>query len=221
VATLRWHRMTWEDLLAAVELYQREFSGRAEEDAAYLRCVRLLEGKPITARAAKSRDIVRFLNDWKCGVNKLATPPVLAEWIRAHAERLQALEARTIADADLPDALDEIAALYDSLWETARAQIRTWGPAANAKTLHQLNPGLFVMWDKNIVPFADGYADFIAEMHDLGARMIEHSPFESAGELERGLQAHLRYRVRKTLAKYLDEANWYLMVGADRVARGS
>ena len=34
------------------------------------------------------------------------------------------------------------------------------------------------------------------------------------------MQEQLGYRVRKTLAKYLDEFNWYEMVGAGRVARG-
>jgi hypothetical protein len=55
--------------------------------------------------------------------------------------------------------LSEIQAVYDSLWANARETICTWGPAGNSKTLHQLIPVLFVMWDKNIVPFADDYAD--------------------------------------------------------------
>lgn len=126
----------------------------------------------------------------------------------------------TIVDAELVDRLGEIETLYESLWEHARVEVRTWGPAANAKTLHQLVPAVFVMWDKNIVPFARDYADFIAEMHQLGVRMIEESPYGSLDELEQRMQEHLGYRVRKTLAKYLDEFNWYEMVGAGRIARG-
>ena len=36
-----------------------------------------------------------------------------------------------------------------------------------------------------------------------------------------GLQEEFGYAVIKTLAKYLDEVNWYEMVGAGRVARAS
>ncbi len=144
---------------------------------------------------------------------------MLAAWIRANPDRIEALAQLTIADSEVLERLDEIQALYDSLWNEARVKIRTWGPAANAKTLHQLVPGLFVMWDKNIVRFADGYADFIAEMHRLGVRMVEESPYSSRDDLERRMQGHLGYAVRKTLAKYLDEFNWFEMVGAGRVAR--
>lgn len=219
MAVLRWDRVMWGEFVAAVELYKQEFSKRAEEDFAYLRCRKLLDGKAIAHRAAKSRDIVRFLNDWKCGVNRDNTPPMLAEWIRENADRLEALAHLTIVDAEVLYRLEEIQAIYDSLWEAARAKIRTWGPAANAKTLHMLIPGLFVMWDKNIVPFADDYADFMAEMHRLAVRMIETSPYASAEELEQRMQEHLGYAVTKTLAKYLDEFNWYKMVGSKRVGR--
>ena len=179
--------MTWEDFVAAVELYKREFSTRDGEDFAYVRCLRLLESKTIIERAANSRDITRFLNDWRCGVNKDNTPPMLAAWIRTNAERIEPLVHLSIGSPELQDCLGDIQAIYDDLWTRARAVIRTWGPAANAKTLHQLVPSLFVMWDKNIVPFARNYADFTAEMHGLGMRMVEESPFGSA---RRAREAH-------------------------------
>lgn len=184
--------MTWADFLTAVERYKAELSKRPEEDFAYLRCLRLLENRSTAQRAAKSRDIVRFLNDWKCGVNNANTPPMLAAWIRQNADELNSLAHLTIADPVVVDHIDEIASIYDSLWVAARLKIRTWGPAANAKTLHQLVPGLFVMWDKNIVPFANGYPDFTIEMHGLAARMVVESPWESAEELEAGVQELLR-----------------------------
>jgi hypothetical protein len=169
--------MTWDEFVAAVGLYKEKFSGRTEEDFAYLRCRKLLDGRSVAERAARSREIVRFLNDWKCGVNKDRTPPVLAAWVRANHQRLENLADLTIAAPEVLDRLDEIQELYDDLWGVARKEIRTWGPAANAKTLHMLVPRLFVMWDKNIVPYASDYADFTAEMHRLATRMIEESPF--------------------------------------------
>lgn len=220
MAVLRWDRTTWREFEQAIEAYQREFSGRAQEDPAYLRCFRLLGGKTRAARAAKSRDITRFLNDWKCGVNRQDTPLMLVAWIRENAERLDALVPLTISEPEVLEQLDEIQAVYDTCGSPRAPGSRdSWGPAGNAKTLHQLIPGLFVMWDKNIVPLARDYSNFLAEMQSLAVRLIEESPYASAQELDGRMQEHLGYNVPKTLAKYLDEFNWYEMVGAGRVAR--
>lgn len=218
MATLRWDRLTWEEFLAAVESYREQFSHRPNEDFAYLRCRRLLDGKSILERAANARDIVLFLNNWNCMVNKTDTPIMLAAWIRENADRLEALAHLTIIDDALPAAIPEIQALYDSLMEAGREKIPNWSDAAASKTLHQLIPGLFVMWDNNIKPFASDYGDFMLEMRQLALRLIEESPY-MAEELERQLQHRLGYGVRKTIAKYLDEFNWYVMVGAARAGR--
>jgi hypothetical protein len=114
--------------------------------------------------------------------------------------------------------LDEIQSHYDSLWGAARVKIHNWGPAANSKALHQIIPGLFVMWDVSIVPFAHDHADFMAEMHRLALRLIADGPYTDQDELELRMQDHLGDGVRKTLAKYLDDFNWYEMVGAERHA---
>ncbi len=110
-----------------------------------------------------------------------------------------------------------MSALYDELMLAVRAAVSNWSDAAASKTLHQLMPELFVMWDKNIKPFAAGYGDFTLEMHRLGRRLAEEAPVER-DDVEQHLQAHLGKPVRKTMAKYLDEYNWYVMVGAARAA---
>ena len=156
---------------------------------------------------------------WKCRVNKTDTPPMLAAWIRENADRLEALTHVTIVDDALPDAVPEIKALYESLMAAEREKGHNWSDPAASKTLHQLIPGLFVMWDTNILPFADDYGDFTLEMHRLGLRLIEEGPYATSEELEQRLQEHLGDGVRKTIAKYLDELNWYVMVGAARAAR--
>ena len=60
--------------------------------------------------------------------------------------------------------------------------------------------------DINIKRFAEGYGDFMVEMHRLGRRLTEEIGMSPA-EAEAHLQAQLGYRVRKTMAKYLDEYN--------------
>jgi hypothetical protein len=123
-----------------------------------------------------------------------------------------------LLDDELPDVVGEMQALYDDLMAVGRAAVPNWSDAAASKALHQLIPALFVMWDVNIKPFAEDYGDFILEMHRLGRRLVEQGGTDP-GEVETQLQERLGYRVRKTMAKYLDEFNWYVMVGAGRAAR--
>jgi len=177
-----------------------------------------MDDESIPGRAARAGDIVFFLNNWKCRVDKIETPIMLAAWIRENADRLEALAPLTIVGDELPEAIPEIQALYQSLMEAGRKKIPNWSDAAASKALHQVIPGLFVMWDKNIKPFATDYGDFMLEMHQLALRLIEESPY-TGEELEQQLQEQLGYGVRKTIAKYLDKFNWYVMVGAGQLRR--
>ena len=218
MATLRWDRTSWQDFVTALEAYAAEIAGKPNEDFAYLRCLGLLRGKSMEDRAARASLIVEFLNNWDCRLKTADTRMMLATWIRRHADRLRALAGVHILDDDLPDAVEEITALYGELMLTGRAAVSNWSDAAASKALHQLIPGLFVMWDKNIKPFAADYGDFTLEMHRVGRRLADEARV-SRDDVEQHLQEHLGKPVRKTMAKYLDEYNWYVMVGAARAAR--
>jgi hypothetical protein len=115
---------------------------------------------------------------------------------------------------------EQLGGLHDDLIREARAGgLHNMSDAAASKTLHMLVPGLFVMWDKNIrrsVPH--GYGAYLLEMHAFARRLAEQAPVPTA-EIEDYLQQHLGSRLRKTLAKYLDEYNWYEAVGREQLAR--
>ena len=218
MATLRWDRVSWEDFVTGLVAYRDEFSERSDEDFAYLRCLNQLRDRSMAEKSARSVHIVTFLNAWKCRLKPLESRMLLRDWIRDHAERLEALADVTALDDELPARVGEVEALYDDLMQAGRGAVANWSDAATSKALHQLVPGLFVMWDVNIKPFAAGYGDFMLEMHRLGRRLMEEVGM-SPTDAESHLQALLGYRVRKTMAKYLDEYNWYVMVGAARVGR--
>jgi hypothetical protein len=165
-----------------------------------------LHGLSITARAARADDIVSFLNSWAARVSRGDTPVMLAAWIRYRADALERVAGLTIADERLPSRGGEIEDLYASLMETGRGRVRNWSDAANSKALHQIAPGVFVMWDNKVKQFFDGYGDFTQQMHRLARRLIDHSPYR-ADRLEGELQNALGYAARKPLAKYLDELN--------------
>src|SRR4051794_17300536 len=135
----------------------------------------------------------------------------MSGWIREHMPELEALEGPRLVDGDFLDRLPAMLSLYGSVLGL-KAQIRTMGDTAASKFLHVLLPDIFVMWDNNIKPFARDYEDFLTEMHVLGRRLVAESGV-GEGQIEEHLQSHLGYGVRKTLAKYLDEYNWYVAVG--------
>jgi hypothetical protein len=135
----------------------------------------------------------------------------MSAWIREHVEPLEHLEGLRLADADFAQRVPEMLPLYNGVLELKRG-IRTMGDTAASKFLHVLLPDAFVMWDNNIKPFAAGYSDFLIEMHGLARRLVTQSGI-APDALEEHLRQHLGYGVRKTLAKYLDEYNWYVAVG--------
>ena len=89
--------------------------------------------------------------------------------------------------------------------------------AAASKVLHQIQPELFVMWDKNIKPYASIYGDFMGQMHRLAVRLREQAPPAAQDDIGGYLSKLLDYPVRKSLAKFLDEYNWHMAFGATRL----
>jgi hypothetical protein len=55
-------------------------------------------------------------------------------------------------------------------------------------------------------------------MHALARRLIDEAP---AADVEAHLQKLLGYDARKTLAKYLDEYNWFEAVGREQLRASS
>jgi hypothetical protein len=106
--------------------------------------------------------------------------------------------------------------MHDDLIAHMRAQgVNNMGDAAASKALYVLRPRLFVMWDKEIRRSApEGYGGYLFQMHALARRLADHAP---ADDVEAYLQALLGYETRKTLAKYLDEFNWFEAVGREQL----
>jgi hypothetical protein len=213
-------RVTWEAFVAALSVYKQRFSGKPGQDVAYVRCLAALEGLSMIERAARADEIVTFLNSWAARVSRDHTPVMLGAWITERADHLERVAGLTIAHEQLLSHLEEIDALYASLMETGRATVRNWSDAANSKALHQLVPGVFVMWDKKIKQSAGDYGEFTRQMHRLARRVEDESPYP-AGRIESELQSALDYSTRKPLAKYLDEFNVVRVGRIDRQPRST
>jgi hypothetical protein len=220
VSTSHFDEVTWNAFFAALSVYKHRFSGKSGQDLAYVRCLAALEGLSMIERAARADDIVTFLNSWAARVSRTETPVMLGAWVSERAAPLERIASLTIAHERLPSHLEEIDALYASLMTTGRARVRNWSDAANSKALHQLVPGVFVMWDKNIKQIAHDYGDFMQRMHHLARRIVRESPYPS-DRIETELQSALGYATRKPLAKYLDEFNVVRVAQIDSPTTGA
>jgi len=214
MALLDWDGLSWEAFVAGLRGFRDDFAPKGREDQAYLRGLTLVHELPLEQRAERSPEIVRLLNSWACRLSSSLTPVLLAGWIRARAPELQELEGLTIVDAELPARAETIGELHDDLIGALRAGgVRNMSDAAASKALHLLLPGLIVMWDREIRRSAPaGYGVYVGRMHELALRLLLEAPVPAA-QVEAHLQEELGAPARKTLAKYLDEYNWYEAVG--------
>jgi hypothetical protein len=194
---LAWDDVTWPDFVRGLEGFRDGFPRAAQAP----------EPRPESAS-----EIVRLLNRWACRLSTERAPGALEAWLANNTTAKFAPLA--ISDADLPT--DELGALHDGLIAHMQStSVSNMGPAAASKALYLLQPKLFVMWDKEIRRSApEGYGSYLLQMHALARRLTDEAPTD---DIEAHLQELLGYSERKTLAKYLDEYNWFEAVGREQL----
>ena len=194
MALLVWENVTWPAFVAGLEGFRDHFT----------RAARAPEPRPESAA-----EIIVVLNRWACRLSTERAPGALETWLRDKASALDRVAPLTISD---PLPAEELGALHDDLIAHMRAAgVNSMGDAAASKALYLLQPRLFVMWDKEIGRSApEGYGSYLLQMHALAVRLTAEAPTDDVGAY---LQELLGYENRKTLAKYLDEYNWFEAVG--------
>lgn len=199
MALLDWEKVTWPNFVAGLEGFRDNFTRAATAP------------EPHPENPA---EIVRVLNTWACRLSSALAPPALEAWLEG--QRLEEYAKLTIVDPAVPGRAADLGELHDDLIRHMQAGgVRNMGPAAAAKTLYLLNPRLFVMWDREISRSApEGYGSYLLQMHALAVRLTDEAP---TGDVEAHLQELLGYEHRKTLAKYLDEYNWFEAVGREQL----
>ena len=199
MALFAWDEVTWPRFVSGLERFRDHFA----------RAARAPEPRPESAA-----EIVAVLNRWACRLSSTLAPPALEAWLDGH--ELVELQGLTILGPRVPERAEELGDLHDDLVGYMQAGgVRNMGPAAASKALYLLQPRLFVMWDKEISRSAPkGYGSYLLQMHALAVRLTAGAPTD---DVEAHLQELLRYENRKTLAKYLDEYNWFEAVGREQL----
>jgi hypothetical protein len=220
MALLAWAEVSWADFVAGLEGYRDHFTRKGDGERAYAGLLDAIEGEPPAALPERARDIVLLLNKWACRLSTARAPGALEAWLRDHVAALAEVEALTISDSRVPEHAEKLGNLHDDLIGAMRANgVNNMADAAASKALHLLRPRLFVMWDKEIRRSApEGYGVYLLQMHSLAGRLAEQAPAE---DVEAYLQELLGYETKKTLAKYLDEFNWFEAVGRGQLAARS
>ncbi|MEM2463925.1 MAG: hypothetical protein QW791_01660 [Candidatus Bathyarchaeia archaeon] len=153
----------------------------------------------------------------------------LADQLRRAENEFKELEGKSLLDVDLNDkeTLESIKEAYNAV------RAKYIGPTAVSKILHLLNPELFIMWDekireeikerikgeKGVFPKnADGYVEFLRFMkNEIVEALNEEATRRGCSKIEivkevctdlpsKNLDPEYR---RKTLAKLIDEYNWW------------
>jgi hypothetical protein len=215
MALITWSGVSWDDFVTGLEGYRDQFT-REGSERAYAGLLDAIEGTSQAALPGRAADIVALLNKWACRLSTARAPGGLEVWLQGHLSALADVETLTITDPRVPEHTEDLGGLHDDLIREMRAAaVLNMADAAASKALHLLNPRLFVMWDKEIRRSApEGYGAYLLQMHELALRLAEQAPAE---DLEASLQERLGYETRKTLAKYLDEYNWFEAVGREQL----
>ncbi len=146
----------------------------------------------------------------------------LAEQLRSSKDAFQKLQGKSLLDINLDD--KEIKDAIKRAYEAAK--VKYIGATAISKILHLLNPEIYVMWDEDIrkkykvAGSAGGYLKFLKLMKEEVKSALEEeakrrgcSEEKVAEEICRELPSKElgQEYSRKTLAKLIDEYNWWVV----------
>jgi hypothetical protein len=222
---LNWESVTWDEFEGVLREYRKKFfEGEPAEEKSYINVISQIGHVPLKQRAnpAVVREIIAFLNKWKCRFSPEAAIPALSDWIRDNAAQLETFGGVAINRENILNRLREQAEIYYSLLSLKSGSpppIHNMSDAAASKILHVMQPAAFVMWDRNIERyFRAGYHDFLEKMHKFARKLDQMVPAEGEGDAEAYVNGRLAYPIRKTLAKFIDEYNWHLAAGRHRVS---
>ncbi len=171
----------------------------------------------LTLKEIRDR-VILFLNQWKC---RIKDDDEIAEGIKEvllkSKELLKDIEGKTLLDIDNLSSTQKgnIEELYLEL-----DTIPHFSSTAISKTMHVLKADLFVMWDNFILSHysrenqlvkatGKGYNTFLSMMSRIAHEVTEdfHKSYPDSTP-EEFLCDKLGYKLKKPLAKFIDEYNW-------------
>lgn len=176
--------------------------------------------------------LLQFLNDWKCRLKYDDTTATNLKncIVEVHPELFN-IQNFSILDFDFENITNReiIENIFNRFWEYDIA--RNYGPTCISKTLHIINPNLFVMWDKkirlhywaqnnNITESGRGYYIFLIDIKSIAEQLIDEC-IERYNNNNPALfiSNNLNIDLPLTLAKFIDEFNYLFYTRESRRAQ--
>jgi hypothetical protein len=157
-----------------------------------------------------SKHLIRFLNGWRCRVeDSEEMAGQIRDAIGDALPLLNSLQSTSLRKIDLNEQKGEIAEI------TKLLGVKGFGPTCISKTLHVLNPALFLPWDQ---PMRDWfweaqrsmwYADWLEYSQGIARHIDEDfERWQSKLSPEDYLSRKMKCELPKSLPKCIDEYLW-------------
>lgn len=167
---------------------------------------------------------VEFLNKWGCRLRNYdnVTATNLKNCIVGVHSELLPIQNYSILDFDLDAAenRERIENVFNRFWFYGSNIAKNFGPTATSKTIHIINPNLFIMWDdkirlrywiqnNEIIDSGRGYCFFLIEAKRIATRLVEECR-ERFNITNPGLWLSEKLNINPpySVIKFIDEFNW-------------
>lgn len=170
------------------------------------------------------RVLVDFLNKWGCRLRNYdnVTASHLKDCVVDIHPDLLAIQNYSILnfDFEVTENRERIEHIFNSFWHYGSPIAKNFGPTATSKTIHIINPKLFVMWDdairlhywiqnNNIIDSGRGYCFFLIETKSMAERVVEECGERfNVADPALWLSERLNIDPPHSLVKFIDEFNW-------------
>lgn len=167
---------------------------------------------------------IDFLNKWGCRLRNYdnVTATNLRNCIVGIHPELSRIRDFSILDFDFDvnENRERIDHVFNKFWFYGSEIAKNYGPTCASKTLHIINPDLFVMWDdairlhywiqnNDIIDSGRGYYFFLIETKRIARRLVEECGERfNVTDLASWLSERLNLNPPHSLVKFIDEFNW-------------
>lgn len=167
---------------------------------------------------------VEFLNKWGCRLRNYddVTASNLKNCIVGIHSELFGVQNYSILDFDfgVTENKERIEHIFNAFWFYGSKIAKNFGPTATSKTIHIINPNLFIMWDdkirlrywidnNEIIDSGRGYGLFLIESKKIAVGLVDECRVRfNITDPAFWLSDKLNINPPHSLVKFIDEFNW-------------
>jgi len=187
------------------------------------RFLEILRYHPEDLNVDETRSVlIGFLNKWGCRLRNYdsLTASNLKNCVVGIHRELLVIQDFSILNFEITENRERIERIFNSFWFYGSPIAKNYGPTAASKTIHIINPNLFIMWDNairlhywiqnnEIIDSGRGYYFFLVETKRIAEGLVEEcSERLNFPDPASWLSERLNINPSHSLVKFIDEFNW-------------